>query len=139
MYSVILCSALALFLGFGGFLLDWWGWGWAIFFSLIFFVVGWILFARRFSSRLQPAMSVVQRQMEAGKWDLAMQSLQDMLPMGKWIPMLRGQLLAQMGLLAYHSGKKDKAMALLEGASVRAADARLLLACIHFKNGDHKR
>jgi tetratricopeptide (TPR) repeat protein len=138
-YSVILCSALALFLGFGGFFLDWWGWGWAIFFSLIFFVVGWILFARRFASRLQPAMSAVQRQMQAGQWDLAMQSLEDMLPMGRWIPLLRGQLLAQMGLLAYHSGKKDKAMELLEGASVRAVDARLLLACIHFKNGDHKR
>jgi tetratricopeptide (TPR) repeat protein len=130
---------LAVLLGFAGFLLDWWGWGWAIFFSLIFFVVSWILVQRRFGSRLQPAWAAVQRQMQARQWDLAMQSLQDMLPIGKWMPLLRGQLLAVMGQLAYQSGKKDRAMELLEGASVRAADARLLLACIHFKNGDHKR
>ncbi|HEX6812198.1 MAG TPA: CDC27 family protein [Planctomycetota bacterium] len=139
MYSVILCSVLALLVGFGCYFLGVWGWGWAIFFSVVFFVGFWILAARTFNVRLGPAMGAVRRQMEAGQWDLAMQSMQDMLPMGKWIPMLRGTLLAQMGLLAYQSGKKDKALALLEGASVRASDARLLLACIHFKNGDHKR
>ncbi|HEX5052395.1 MAG TPA: hypothetical protein VFZ65_11520 [Planctomycetota bacterium] len=139
MYSVLLSSAIALFLGFGGFLLDWWGWGWAIFFSVIFFIVTWIVIARRFASRLQPAMGRIQKQMEAGMFDAAMQSLEDMLPMGKWIPLLKGQIVAQMGMLAYHGGNTEKAVALLEGASARAADARLLLACIHYKKGDHKR
>lgn len=139
MYSVLLCSALALCFGFGGYLLDWWHWGWAIPISLFLFVISWFLLARSFGSRLQPAMSRAQKQMEAGMWDAAMQSLESMLPMSKWIPMLRGQLVAQMGLLAYHSNNEDKALTLLEGASVRAADARLLLACIHYKKGDQKR
>ena len=139
MYSVLLCSALALCLGFGGFLLDWWGWGWAILFSVILFVVSWILLARRLAHRLQPAMSRVQKQMEAGYWSEAMLSLEAMLPMSRWIPLLRGQLQAQMGMLAYHSGDAQKAVSLLQGASARAADARLLLACILYKQGDQKR
>ena len=81
----------------------------------------------------------VQKQIEAGLWGPAMQSLEEMLPMSRWIPMMRGQLLAQMGMLAYQGGDSDKAMALLEGASLRAGDARLLLACIHYRKGDQKR
>lgn len=68
-----------------------------------------------------------------------MQSLEDLLPYGRWIPMLRGQLLAQMGILAWHGNKKDKALQLLEGSSVRVPEARLLLACILWKNGDAAR
>lgn len=139
MYSVLLCSALALVFGFGGFLLDWWGWGWAILFSLLLFAAAWIVLTRIFNVRLQQPMQRVRKQMEAGMWDAAMQSLESLLPMGKWIPMLRGQLLAQMGMLAYQGGDEGKAVALLEGASVRAPDARLLLACIHWKRDDQKR
>ena len=139
MYSLLLCSCIGLLFGFGGYLLDWWHWGWAIPFSLILALVAWILLARRFARRLQPAMAQVQKQMEAGLWAPAMQSLEDLLPMGRWIPMLRGQVLAQMGMLAYHSGDQPRAIELLEGASMRAPDARLLLACIHWTKGDQKR
>ena len=139
MYSVILSCAMALLLGFSGTFLDWWGWGWAILFSLILVVVIWIVVARRISARLQPAMMRVQKQMEAGHADAALQSLEDMLPMGKWMPMLRGQLLANMGMIAHHTGKKERALSLLEQASVRVPDARLLLGCILFKNGDTTR
>ena len=139
MYSLLLCSAIGLLFGFGGTFLDWWGWGWAILFSLVLAFVAWILLARRFARRLQPAMAQVQKQMEAGLWAPAMQSLEDLLPMGRWIPMLRGQVLAQMGMLAYHSGDNEEAVRLLTGASLRAADAKLLLACIHWRKSDQKR
>jgi tetratricopeptide (TPR) repeat protein len=138
-YSLLICSAIGLLFGFGGYFLDWWGWGWAILFSLLLAFVAWILMARRFARRLQPAMARVQKQMEAGMFAPAMESLEDLLPMGKWIPLLRGQVLAQMGMLAYHAGDTDRAVELLSGASMRAADARLLLACIHYKKGDQKR
>jgi len=137
-YSLLLCSAIGLLFGFGGYLLDWWGWGWAILFSLVLAFVAWILLARRFARRLQPAMAQVQKQMEAGLWAPAMQSLEDLLPMGRWIPMLRGQVLAQMGMLAYHSGDSERAVELLGSASLRAPDAKLLLACIRWKKGDQK-
>ncbi len=139
MYSVLLSCALALLLGFSGTFLSWWAWYWAVLFSLVLAVVIWVLVARRISQQLTPAMGRVQKQMEAGHLDGAMQSLEEMLPLGKWVPMLRGQLLAQMGMLAWYGGKKEKALALLEQASVRATDARLLLACILHKNGDTTR
>ncbi|MCA8964130.1 MAG: hypothetical protein H6838_01980 [Planctomycetes bacterium] len=139
MYSILLCSALALLLGFAGTLLGWYAWGWAILFSVLLFVVFWVLLARNVAKRLQPAMGRIQKQMEAGMLDAAMQSLEDLLPLGRWVPMLKGQVLAQMGMIAYHTGKKDRAVELLNGASLRAADAKLMLACILFKNGEPKR
>lgn len=139
MYSLLLCSAIGLLFGFGGYFLDWWGWGWAILFLFVLAFVAWILLARRFAARLQPAMGRVQKQMEAGLWEPAMQSLEDLLPMGRWIPMLRGQVLSQMGMLAYHAGDLPRAIELLEGSSMRAADGRLLLACIHWKKDDRDR
>jgi tetratricopeptide (TPR) repeat protein len=139
MYSVLLSLALALLLGLSGLFLDWWAWYWAIPITLVALVGAWILVVRRISAQLTPAMGRIQQQMQAGHLDAAMQSLEDLLPYGKWMPMLRGQLLAQMGMIAWHGGKKDKALALLEGASLRAGDARLLLAAILFKNGDAAR
>lgn len=136
MYSVLLSSALALLLGCSGLLLDWWRWYWALLFTTLAFVVVWIVIQRRFGARLQPAMGQVQKQMEAGHWEAAMQSLESLLPYGKWVPMLRGQVLGQMGLLAWMGNQKEKALQLLEGASVRVTDARVLLACILYKNGD---
>ncbi len=136
MYSVFLASVIALLIGFSGTLLDWWGWGWAILFSILAFAAVWVVIARRISAQLHPAMTRVQAQMQAGHWQTAMQTLEDLLPWGKWVPMLKGQLLGQMGLLAWMGNQKEKALQLLEGASVRATDARLLLACILYKNGD---
>ena len=42
-------------------------------------------------------------------------------------------------MIAWHSGKKERALDLLEKSSLRAPDARLLLGCILFKNGDTAR
>ncbi|MCA8977823.1 MAG: hypothetical protein KDC98_24065 [Planctomycetes bacterium] len=134
MYSVLTCAAFALALAFGGNLLGWYGWGWAIAFAIVLFLVSWILIARRLGMKLQPVMSRVQKQMEAGMLDAAMESLESLLPMSRWMPMLRGQVLGNMGMLAYHTGKKERAIELLSGASLRAADAQLMLACIHYKN-----
>ncbi len=139
MYSVLLSFGLALLVGLGVVFLGDWHWIWGILFGLVALIVVWILIARRLSARLHPAMARVQKQMEAGHLDAAIQSLEELLPMGRWVPLLRGQLLAQMGMLAWHTNKKDMALTLLQGASVRAPDARLMLACIHYKNGDVER
>jgi tetratricopeptide (TPR) repeat protein len=135
-YSILVCAAFALALAFGGNQLGWYGWGWAIPIALVLFIASWILLARRLAQRLQPVMTRVQRQMEAGMREAAMESLESLLPLGKWIPLLRGQVLGNMGMLAYHSGKKERAIELLRGASLRAPDAQLLLACIHYRNDE---
>lgn len=139
MYSLLLCSAFGLAIGFGGFLLGGYGWGWALFIAMVVFVIAWIVLARRLGGKLQPLMTRVQKQMQDGNLEGAMQSLETLLPMSKWVPMLRGQLLAQMGMLANFSGDQQKAITLLEGASIRSPDARLMLACILYKKGDQKR
>ena len=62
-----------------------------------------------------------------------------MMPMAKWVPMLGGQLTAQMGALTHYSGDKAKALEYLEQAPKRVADAQMLRAAIHFQNGDPNR
>lgn len=136
MYSILLSLSLSLLLGFSGVFLGWWHWIWGIVFTIVLAVVIWILIARRIGKRLQPAMEQVQRQMQSQHFQLAYQSLEDMLPMCKWIPLLKGQLLAQMGMLALHMRKKDKGVQLLEGASLRNAEARLMLACIRYRDNE---
>jgi tetratricopeptide (TPR) repeat protein len=138
-YSILLSLSLSLLLGFSGVFLDWWHWAWGIVFTVLSSVVIWILIARRIGKQIQPAMEQVQRQMQQGHVKLAIQTLEDMLPLGKWVPMLRGQVIAQMGMLEYYQGNKDRGVELLEGASVRNADARLLLGCIRFKSGETDR
>ncbi len=139
MYSILLSLSLSLLLRFSGVFLDWWHWGWAIFFTIALALVIWVLIARRIGKQIQPAMEQVQRQMQQGHVKLAIQTLEDMLSLGKWVPMLRGQVIAQMGMLEYYQGDKDRGVKLLEGASMRNADARLLLACIRHKSGETDR
>ncbi|MBM4063233.1 MAG: tetratricopeptide repeat protein [Planctomycetes bacterium] len=139
MYSLLLCSAIALVLGFSGTLLDWWHWAWAILFSVLAFAVAWVLLTRWFAKRLQPPLARVQRLTQDGNLDGAMQGLESMLPICRWVPLLKGQLLAQMGMLANFQGDQPKAITLLGGASLRSPDARLVLGCIHYRQGDSKR
>jgi tetratricopeptide (TPR) repeat protein len=139
-YSVLLAALTALLLGFSGvFLFDGWGWGWAILFSVLLFAGLWIVIARQLGARLNPVMGRVQAQVQAGHLDAAIESLESMLPLARWMPMLKGQVLAQMGMLAWHGNKKERALQLLEQASVRVPDARLLLGSILYRNGDTAR
>jgi predicted Zn-dependent protease len=139
-YSILLSLSLSLLLGYGGIsVLGGYHWFWGVLFTVILAIVIWVLIARRIGKRLQPAMEQVQRQMQQQHFQLAYQSLEDMLPMCKWIPLLKGQLLAQMGMLSLHMGQKDRGVELLEGASLKNADARLMLACIRYRDGEANR
>jgi len=136
MYSVLLSVALGLTFGFGGWALAWWGIGWAIFFTLILTLVAWVLIARRIGKRLQPIMLRVQKQMEQGMVEGAMHGLREVLAYGRWMPMLRGQVLAQMGIIAYHQGDRDEAIRLLRQSSPRLGDGQLVLAVLQYRAGD---
>lgn len=137
MYSILLSLFLSLLVGIGGiYLFLGYHLFWGILITIVLAVVIWVLIARRIGKRLQPAMEQVQRQMQQQHFQLAYQSLEDMLPMCKWIPLLKGQLLAQMGMLSLHMGQKDRGVKLLEGASLKNADARLMLACIRYRDNE---
>ena len=136
MYSVVICSAIGLLFGFGGCLAGLWPWGWAIFFTLVVFVAAWIVTARLVGKRLQPIMTRIQQQMQAGMVDAGMQGLRELLGKSHWMPMLRGQILAQMGMLAYQTGDHDEARKLLQQSSRRVADGQLVLAVMQYRAGD---
>jgi tetratricopeptide (TPR) repeat protein len=139
-YSILLSLFLSLLVGIGGiYLFLGYHLFWGILITIVLAVVIWVLIARRIGKRLQPAMEQVQRQMQQQHFQMAYQSLEDMLPMCKWIPLLKGQLLAQMGMLSLHMGQKDRGVKLLEGASLKNADARLMLACIRYRDKETDR
>lgn len=135
MYLTILSIAIGLIAGVG----SWYagaGWFGGLLIGLAAFIVSWILGARRLQKRLGPAMQQVQRQIQARRLELAMQTLEDMLPLGNWMPLLKGQLYAQLGILAFHGGDKDKSLGYLAKAGRRSADAQMLLASIRYRDGD---
>jgi tetratricopeptide (TPR) repeat protein len=135
-YSLLLSVSLALLVAAGGTLLDIWPWGWGIVFFVLAFVVAQILVGLRVRGKLMPAMAAFQKQVEAGKPDMAMQSLRDMMPLANWVPMLKANLLSSMGAIQLQLGKTQEAVALLQQAPKGAAEARLLLGCIQYRDGD---
>lgn len=65
----------------------------------------------------------------------AITSLRELLPMAAWIPLLKGQIHAQLGFLEYQRGDRDAAVDHLQQASRRSGEAKLLLASIRYKEG----
>ncbi len=119
-----------------GMVFNLWDWFGGLFIAFGVFLVVWVLITRRFAKRLQPAMMRVQQQMQAGHPEFAMDSLKDMLPMANWVPLLRGQLLTQLGMISMHTGKKEEAVKWLEQAPPRAAEAQLALASLEYTDGN---
>lgn len=137
MYSLLIASGAALLAYVGGQLADWWGWFTGLFVAIPVFAAVWILLVRRISKRVQPIMMQVQQQMQAQRLDNAIQSLQAALPLGKWMPMLTGQIYAQMGTLARFKGpgNEDQALEWLQKSSRRSAEGQLMLAAMLHQRG----
>lgn len=136
MYSVLIAAGSGLLFGFGGWLLGWWGLFWAFLFAPFVTLAVWIPLARSIGKRLQPMMARLQQQLEQRMIDAARESLQGMLRYGKWMPMLEGQVYAQLGMIEYQTGDRDKAIALLRRTPRRLADAQLVLAVLQYRAGD---
>ena len=136
MYLVYITIGVALSAFLGSFFgLDA-GWILSIVLTLFAGVASFIIGARRVNRHVAPAMAAVQRQMEAGHVEIALQTLEGMLPQAKWMPLLEGQIYAQMGLLAWHGQRRDRALDYLERSTPRSAEARMQLAAIRYQNGD---
>ena len=128
-FAIALVVAVASFFGLDA------GWFGSILLGFVSFAATWIIGARRLNKRLTPAMQQVQRQMEAGHVQPALATLESLLPMGRWMPLLTGQLYAQMGVLCWHTQQQDRALKYLEKAGRRAAEAQMLLASIRYRDG----
>ena len=137
MYTIILSSAVALLVGVGGAFLDWWGWIGGILLGFLAFAIIWVIILRRISKQLGPTMARVQKLAEGRSFALAITSLETMLPLCKWMPMLRGQIVAQMGVLSHYAGDKSKAAEHLKLAPRRSGDAKMLLAAIKYSTKNY--
>jgi tetratricopeptide (TPR) repeat protein len=114
----------------------WKTWAFGIVLGLTVFVVSFILISRRFGKKIQPIFEQVQKQIQAGKMQLALKTLEDLLAMSRWQIMLKGQINAQIGSLAFTMGDERKALDYLSKSSPRVADARLFLASIYYRRKD---
>ncbi|MEE2886115.1 MAG: hypothetical protein VX951_01675 [Planctomycetota bacterium] len=136
MYSIYISIALALVTGFGWTYLDLWqGWPMGIVVGFLVFVGTWIFIGRKFNRLIQPAMGKAQKLAESGQVALAINAVESLLPISNWIPMLKGQLYAQLGVLNLGARKEDKAINYLQKASNRAAEAKLHLAALFVRKG----
>jgi len=134
LYLTILSVAVGLVVGVGSWLL-FAGWFGGFLLGLGAFVATWIVGARRIGRRLEPVLQQVQRQIGAGHVQPAIATLRGLLPTAKWIPLLPGQIHAQIGFLEHQVGSREAAVASLALAGRRSADAKVLLASIQYRDG----
>ncbi|MCA8957048.1 MAG: hypothetical protein KDC87_13300 [Planctomycetes bacterium] len=129
--SVYLSLVIAVAVGLVWAVLPFGGWLSGIFIGVLAMVATWIVIGRRLAKRIQPVLAQAQKQAEAGHAAMAITTVQSLLPTARWIPMLEGQLFAQIGVLSIGAGKEDQAIEYLEKATPRAAEGKLFLACLY--------
>ncbi|MCA8943423.1 MAG: tetratricopeptide repeat protein, partial [Planctomycetes bacterium] len=138
-YTVLLASAVGLAVWCGGAYLEWWGWFWGFFLGLVAMFVTFFLVMRRMAGRLRPAMERVKKQAESGMFRQAMDTMRDLVPMSRWVPMLAGQIKAQLGVLALQAGEKSRAIEYLEQSPKRIGEAKMYLAALLYRDKETDR
>ena len=86
-------------------------------------------------SRIMARLVGVQRMIQSGQTALAIQTLEELMPLSRWQIMLKGQIHAQIGLLSYASGDEAKAEEHLPQSGYRATEAQMALAALSYRKG----
>ncbi len=113
-----------------------WAFGFGVLLGPVIAIATFAILSRRTAKRIEPRFEQIQRQIQGGNPNLALNSLEEMLPLAKWQILLKGQLHAQMGSLCFTMGDNAKAFEHLEKASPRLSDGQLFLASLHYRKGD---
>lgn len=98
---------------------------------LVFF-----LLARHFMAKLQEVATASMKQLEAQKWDAALETLQNGYKFANWMVYAKSQLDGQIGYIHYVRKDFDKAFPYLEGSFVKNFMAQLMLAACYFRKKD---
>ncbi|MEZ4484806.1 MAG: hypothetical protein R2864_09460 [Syntrophotaleaceae bacterium] len=85
--------------------------------GMVGFAGSFFLLSRRTSKQLTRIMEDVQRDMQAGRAEKAVKSLQDSFPLGKWQFFVTSQINAQIGCILYL--KRDFAQARLSEKGIQ--------------------
>lgn len=137
MYSALISLLIGAVAGGGWTALGLWkGWAMGIVLLVLVFFLSFFIISRLLAKRLEPKFLGIQKQIQAGATQLAVQSLEAMLPMARWQIMLKGQIYAQMGCLQYTLGDDKRALVSLNQAARRSPEAQLFLAALHYRRKD---
>lgn len=108
-------------------------WIWAILAGLLAFAGSFFLLSRRITKMLTATMESVQRDLQAGRAEKAIKSLEALLPTGKWQFTVAGQLNAQIGSIHYLRRDFGKAFDYLQKGMSRHWPAMGMLAICYMK------
>ncbi len=148
MYNLLLAGAAALVgYGIGAVLVDWVA-GFVP--AILFFIVAFILLARRTGKQVEAIFKVAMEQLQAGQLPAARATMLTALPHGKWQVLVAKQVESQLGALDYLeacsmlmqrqvTASKERfasARAHLEKSWNRDWRARALLACCQHRAND---
>ena len=115
----------------------WKTWQMGILLTVVVSLLSFVLLSRWMARRIEPRFLAIQKQIQAGQTQLAIGQLESMLPLSLWQVLLKGQIHAQIGLLAYASGDQNRAASHLALSGIRATEARLAYAALEYRRG-HK-
>ncbi|MGB0621675.1 MAG: tetratricopeptide repeat protein [Myxococcota bacterium] len=110
-----------------------WQFGLVLFFLIS--IVSFVVISRVMAKRVEPRFMDVQRMIQSGQTPLAIQTLEELMPLSNWQILLKGQIHAQIGLLAYASGDEARAEEHLPRSGYRATEAQMALAALSYRKG----
>ncbi len=113
----------------------WKTWQMGIVLTVLVSLLSFVLLSRWMARRIEPKFMAIQKQVQAGQTQLAIGQLEAMLPQSRWQVLLKGQIHAQIGLLAYASGDDERAAIHLEKSGIRATEARMAFAALEWRRG----
>lgn len=113
----------------------WKTWQMGIVLTVLVGFLSFILISRFMARRIEPQFLAIQRQIEAGQTRLAIGQLEAMLSLSRWQVLLKGQIHAQIGMLAYATGDENAAASHLAKAGIRATEAQLTYAALEYRRG----
>lgn len=111
-------------------------WSWVAAFLpalIVFFLVGYLLF-RRLSTQLEAEMRAVVELLQGQRVDEARVRLEAIRGRwARWVPLLDGQVDAQLGTIDYLQMKFDEALPRLERGRYRNWTAEVCIGAIHYR------
>ncbi len=113
----------------------WKTWQMGIVLSILISLLAFVLISRFMARRVEPQFMAIQKQIQAGQTQLAIGQLESMLGLSKWQVLLKGQIHAQIGMLAYASGDEGRAATHLAKSGIRAIEAQLTYAALEYRRG----
>lgn len=136
MYTILISILIGAASGAAWTALELWKtWQMGIVLFFLVSLVSFIILSRIMAKRIEPQFLAIQQKIQGGQTLPAITALEAMMPLSRWQVLLKGQIHAQIGLLAYASGDEKRAEEHLPKAGMRATEAKLAHAALEYRRG----